>query len=159
MSYHLTPPTRSDYQTLQDWFDTPQALQAWAGPDVRLTPSLDDFIQQLQMPGIRSHALKSAATPLLGFGQCYSRHGLHHLARLTISPLQRGKGLVHHLMDALIEQAYQHQPANGVSLFVHQDNSAAIHSYRRYGFVPAPYPGDLPDNYGATLYMVLLRQQ
>ncbi len=61
------------------------------------------------------------------------------LAKLTVSPEQRGTGIGSALMESAIQRA-QLRGARRIVLLCHTKLSAAVRLYRRYGFVEIPLP-------------------
>lgn len=137
-----------------NWFTDQAITLEWAGPGLRYPFDEQTFLEDLALNRLDSFVL-TEKDQLMAFGQCYSRIGRCHLGRLAVAPEARGKGLVAELMDRLIEFGQEKFVANSSSLFVLENNEAAIRAYSRYGFVEESYPEPMP--FERCLYMVKAR--
>ncbi|PSD27888.1 N-acetyltransferase, partial [Stenotrophomonas maltophilia] len=73
----------------------------------------------------------------VGFGQAWrTQPDTMHLGRLLVAPQARGCGLGRRLVHALIEQAFQSDAVERLTLRVYRDNAAAVALYRTLGFEP-----------------------
>jgi len=147
----LVYPTNSQIQTLMTWFKDKQQFNDWAGPKAHYPFTPESFAQDLQIYTLKSFAMVDKDDVLIGFGQYYLRHHRCHLARLVISPDQRGKGLIVPLIQHLQHDAKASLGTTQSSLFVYQHNQAAIKAYQRLGFEVAQYPDD---SMSTCIYMI-----
>ncbi|WP_105170055.1 GNAT family N-acetyltransferase [Pseudoalteromonas sp. T1lg23B] len=144
-------PTDSHILQLMTWFNNSWELQRWAGPNFRYPFDLPSFKEDLRVNEQRCLALLSPQGELLAFGQYYLRSECCHLARLAVSPMHRGKGLVNTLLSELCKRGLQSLQVQQCSLFVYPDNLSAIKAYERFGFKQTQYFDD--DSLQETLYM------
>lgn len=126
------------------WFNDEQALFSWAGPGFGYPFDDASFTADLHLDELSSFALTSDTSELLAFGQFYARLGKCHMARLVVSPHHRGQGLAAELLRLLCERGSRELGTEGFSLFVLEDNAAAIAAYRKFGFEIARYPETMP---------------
>ncbi|CAH9053703.1 hypothetical protein PSECIP111951_02422 [Pseudoalteromonas holothuriae] len=139
----VVTPTDSEILELMTWFDSEQTLSEWSGPGFRYPFNLQTFKADLQLNELQCCALVDDNNELLAFGQYYLRLGRCHLARLVVSPLQRGKGLAKSLMLELCKRGLQSLKVRESSLFVYEYNQSAIKAYEKFGFVITPYPEEM----------------
>ena len=133
----LRPFVETDEAEVTSWFADAGELRFFAGP--RLTWPLDDG----QWRSIRLDPSVTAWTGILGQDQTPVGHGelveesstTARLARLAITPRERGHGMGRAMVMGLIEKA-RSGGHTLLTLNVHQDNSAAIRAYRGFGFEP-----------------------
>ena len=138
---------------LQSWFKNQHELYTWGA--IREPLSSGEFIRHLGAAHLNSYSLSNQQQHFLAFGQHYLRLNRHHLGRLVVNPAHRGQGLGKQLVYQLIENAYEQQNAQGVSLFVFRDNVAAYQCYQSLGFVEHDYPGGVPGDMQNCAYMIL----
>ncbi len=139
---------------LVSWVTTEGQLYEWAGPNVQYSCDALTLKQDLLAKSWPAFSLISANGELLGFGQYYSRLGRCHLCRLIIAPCHRSKGLAQTLIARISDIGEQEMGVTSCSLFVYQQNLAAIKAYQKIGFRVVDYPGnELMDN---GFYMVKL---
>lgn len=113
-------------RTLESWLQGPQALERWAGPNLRPGFELADlgFKEGQSFAGYVNEQW-------VAFGQIAPRHGRLHLSRLIIRPDFRGHGLGSQWVRALLNTA----PTKAFGLNVYPDNQAAVRCYQRLGFI------------------------
>ena len=140
----LVSPERVHLKELMTWFKNQDEVQRWAGPNFHYPLSINSFTQDLNLDSLDSFALVSKNQALLGFGQCYERLGYCHLGRLAISPQQRGKRLIDELIHSLCAHGLEKYQTSICSLFVLENNHAAIKAYNRLGFKLSDYPEKIP---------------
>lgn len=144
----LTTPSDSDYKVLLSWFKTTQELISWAGHSIGESMKPDQILKHLNKSEYRSHTLKfnasnddsSTATALVGFGQYQHVAEILHLARLTINPHHRKRGLLKVLIYKLVEQAEMNAKVRLISLFVFRKNRDAYLAYKKFGFIKISPP-------------------
>jgi GNAT superfamily N-acetyltransferase len=127
----------ADEPEVTSWFADAGELRFFAGP--RLTWPLDDG----QWRSIRLDPSVTAWTAIFGDNPTPIGHGelvaesstTARLARLAISPRERGRGVGRAMMIELIDEA-RSTGHTLLTLNVHQDNTAAIRAYRGFGFEP-----------------------
>lgn len=131
----LRPFVEADEDEVTSWFADAGELRFFAG--ARLTWPLD----AAQWRSIRSDPSVTSWTGVRGDSPIAIGHGelvaesaeTVRLARLAVSPRERGHGLGRAMLANLIEKSRE----SGYSLLcltVHQDNSTAIRAYRGLGF-------------------------
>jgi ribosomal protein S18 acetylase RimI-like enzyme len=146
-SHHLTE--------LMSWFPDRKTCLNWGGPNFRFPFTAASFTEDIHWDTLPSYSLVGEKGALSGFGQYYLREGRCHLGRLAISPACRGQGLGRLLVEQLSEIGCNDLGADQCSLFVLEDNLAAIQCYRKSGFEFAAYPGEMPPLEGC-LYMTAI---
>lgn len=130
----LDTATDADRETLRGWFSTAREVRHWGGPAFRFPFTPATFIEDLRWHEVANRALRDADGNFLGFGQFYARDGRIHLARLAVDPARRGNGLGTTLVHALMSEGRRHHDLPAYSLFVCNDNVAALALYRKLGF-------------------------
>lgn len=141
---HLTTATSHHLTTLMSWFPDRKTCLNWGGPMFRFPFTAASFVEDIRWNTLPSYSLISEQDDLIGFGQYYLREGRCHLGRLAISPLYRGQGLGGILVEQLSEIGCSDLGVDQCSLFVLENNLAAIRCYRKTGFEFAAYPGEMP---------------
>ncbi len=116
------------------WFDGEASIKAWGGPSFRYPYSEASFLDDMCWGTLDSFSLLTEHDELAGFGQLYLRDGKGHLARLAVAPSRRGKGLGRMLVRQLMRHAADQFDCEQFSLFVLDDNVAALNCYRSLGF-------------------------
>ena len=138
----LIKPTQHHIYTLMSWFDNDKDIVLWGGPSFAIPFTPTSFSQSLKLTELDSFALVANDETLIGFGQFYLRSGKSHLSRLIINPEKRGQGLASMLIFGLIDKANLKLGTQLSSLFVYENNIAAINAYKKLGFKFTPYPID-----------------
>lgn len=138
----LTPASARHIREMMGWFPDARSCAAWAGPEFRFPYDEATFREDVRLD-LPSLALV-AGDAMLAFGQYYLRAGRCHLARLVVSPQHRGQGVGRWLVRELCRTGCERLATIDCSLFVMEDNAAALASYRAAGFAPAEYPGQVP---------------
>lgn len=151
----ITPANEQQCLQVKNWFADHHAIYTWGGPNMTYPMSNKTFLKLLSDKHFNSFCLLNDKQQLLAFGQYYRRLEHHHLGRLAVNPIFRGKGLAKILINALLEQAYLHDSsAKGASLFVFRDNEIAYRCYQSLGFVETDYPEPhFPGNMENCAYM------
>ncbi|MDH4107579.1 MAG: GNAT family N-acetyltransferase [Gammaproteobacteria bacterium] len=152
-SAHFERAAESDVEQLMRWFPDAASTRAWGGPFFRHPFDDASFREDLRWGRMASFALRSDAGELLAFGQCYERYGRMNLARLAVSPAQRGRGLGRRFIATLMDAARSELSLDEFSLFVYRDNHPALRCYSSLGFRPADYPEGAPLA-GEAIYML-----
>lgn len=131
---------------LRQHFSSISDVQLWGGEGFKAPLTRAHFMQQLQLPDTQSFVFQVAESKV-AFGQLCDRFSKHHLARLLVFPLARGRGYGRQLIFALIRQGLAENPRLDFSLFVYKSNRIAIGLYQSMGFVettqPQPHRDDL----------------
>ena len=140
----LVSPERAHLKEMMTWFSNKDEVLRWAGPNFHYPLSIDSFTRDLNLDSLDSFALISNDQVFLGFGQCYERLGYCHLGRLAISPQQRGKRLIDILIHSLCKHGFEKHQTSVCSLFVLENNHAAINAYKRLGFKLSDYGEEIP---------------
>ena len=142
---------------LMSWFNSQHDITQWAGPYFRYPFTEKTFIEDLNLDVSDSFVLVGQQNVLLAFGQYYQRKNKCHLARLVVNPIYRGEGIAATLIKELCKHGHLNLNITDSSLFVYENNLAAVSAYKKLGFIVAantPVNQDsspLPDNY---VYMV-----
>ncbi len=139
-----------DLATLSTWFKSQHEAIRWGGPKIRYPIEFTQLKEDLQWGTARSYSLVDG-NELLGFAQLFDRFGCNHLGRVAIHPEKRGKKLGHELVSSILE--LKNVMHKNFSLFVYEDNPAAIKLYQNFAFEFQPYPEGLPNKKG-SLFMV-----
>ncbi|MGF0667543.1 GNAT family N-acetyltransferase [Stenotrophomonas maltophilia] len=137
MDHRLQPVQPHDYALIAGWLDSAAATLRWAGPGVPYPLPPDQFENVLQLRERPGWLLLAENGMRVGFGQPWrTQPGTMHLGRLLVAPQARGCGLGRTLVHALIEQAFQSDAVERLTLRVYRDNAAAVALYRSLGFEP-----------------------
>ncbi|WP_188238443.1 GNAT family N-acetyltransferase [Stenotrophomonas maltophilia] len=137
MDQRLQPAQPHDYALIAGWLDSAAATLRWAGPGVPYPLRPEQFEQVLQLRERPGWLLLAESGQRVGFGQAWrAQPGTMHLGRLLVAPQPRGRGLGRGLVQALIEQAFQSDAVERLTLRVYRDNAAAVALYRTLGFEP-----------------------
>ncbi len=128
--------TPADAAVALAWTPEDDALRRWAGPSTRCPATAESFWAEINHANATPFALDHPQHGLVGFGQVRFREQTYgHLARIIVSPHQRGLGLGRLLCAALMREALRLHPGiTGHSLYVFPDNPTAIALYRSLGF-------------------------
>lgn len=149
---NLTQPNKAHIKELMTWFNSESELREWSGPAFSYPFDQQSFTKDLKLDVLDSLSMLNQHGELLAFGQCYERVGRWHLGRLAVSPKHRRQGLVQRLIQHLASVGEQQRGLATNSLFVLEENQAAINAYNKCGFVMADYPETMPmEN---TYYMI-----
>ncbi|MDO6445851.1 GNAT family N-acetyltransferase [Colwellia sp. 1_MG-2023] len=140
----LIPCSQDHIETLRTWSTQQDEVTQWAGPNVRFPHTLQTFLADLKYPELPSYGLINEKKALVAFGQFYQRLGHCHLGRLIVNPDFRRQGIAKILVEALSNKAQQVLQLTDLSLFVYQNNTAAITLYKKLGFNETNYPEDMP---------------
>ncbi len=126
----------TDLTTLLSWVDGPKQCLLWAGGKVTFPLDTARLAREIEFSPQNAWCLCAAET-LLGFGQILRRAPERaHLARLIVSPDQRGLGYGAALCEHLLDTARRWSDCEIATLNVYRDNRAACSLYRRMGFQP-----------------------
>ena len=151
----LRPTTDEDLSVLISWIKDKDACKLWAGPLVRFPLSLEGLKADIDFFEENTFSMINDDGKFLGLGQCIKmENGRVHLARLIISPDQRGQGYGNLLCRLLIDKGGDRFGNVNFSLNVYSNNTEAIRLYEKLGFKRSP---DSPDsNVGqASIHMIL----
>lgn len=124
---------------LQSLFRSAAEVTQWGGEGFSYPLQRQQFLQQLQLADTEAFVLMNENS-LLAFGQICNRFDKIHLARLLVLPPFRRQGFARSLVAGLLQQGLKRWPNRPASLYVYQNNSAAIRSYQRMGFQSGPQP-------------------
>jgi ribosomal protein S18 acetylase RimI-like enzyme len=140
----LVDSIESDIEELMAWFGDEESLRRWGGPFVDYPFTPESFTKDICWQDVASLSTHDDSGRLLGFGQYYSRFNRCHLARLAISPNHRGAGFGQAFISKLIQMATADTGLSQCSLYVLDDNDAALGCYKALGFTQAPDPEGTP---------------
>lgn len=150
--FELTGVSEQHLLEMMTWFACESELKQWAGPNFTYPYDANSFAKDLNLNRLDSFSLLNHKHEFVAFGQCYKRLQSCHLGRLAVAPTHRGNNYIAHLMHHLIEFGRIKFTTRSCSLFVLEQNSAAISAYQKYGFECAPYPEPIP--FENCLYML-----
>ena len=141
----LRPALQEDLREILTWMDTPELMRRWGGPLLSFPGSPAATWEAIGGSVETTFALVAASGELLGFGQILRRPWGFHLARIVVSPSQRGQGLGRSLCLHLIEKAWATRAPGVFTLNVYADNAPARAIYESLGFeLQPPLPGADP---------------
>ena len=144
-SCSLRPALQEDLREILTWMDTPELMQRWGGPLLPFPGSPAATWEIIGGSEETTFALVAATGELLGFGQILRRPWGCHLARIVVSPSQRGQGLGRSLCLQLLEKARALGAPGVFTLNVYADNAPARAVYEALGFeLQPPLPGADP---------------
>ncbi|WP_372858910.1 GNAT family N-acetyltransferase [Pseudoalteromonas sp.] len=149
----LQPLDNTNIIELMSWFNSQHDITQWAGPCFRYPFTEKTFIEDLNLGGSASFVLVGQQNELFAFGQYYQRKNKCHLARLVVNPIYRGEGIAATLIKELCKHGHLNLNVTDCSLFVYENNLAAVLAYKKLGFVVETNQDSspLPDN---CVYMV-----
>jgi ribosomal protein S18 acetylase RimI-like enzyme len=138
--------TPADAAVALSWTPEDDALRRWAGPSTRCPATAESLWADISNADATPFALELPGHSLVGFGQVRFREQTYgHLARIIVSPQERGRGFGRILCTALMREARRLHPAiAGYSLYVFPDNLNAITLYRSLGFADRGMHPTLP---------------
>ncbi len=139
---HLAETQLDEMKTLEGWFTNKDSCYQWGGPRVRFPFTSETFSEDIQWQSMPTYSLLSESGELAGFGQYYEKSGRCHLARLAISPSQRGRGIGQRFISELMKIGMAELKTEECSLFVLNYNSSALQCYRTLGFSKSEYPAN-----------------
>ena len=140
----LIPCNPDHMEILRTWSIKHDEITQWAGPNIRFPHTQQTFLADLKHSELPSYGLINDKKELVAFGQFYQRLGHCHLGRLIVNPDFRRQGIAKILVEKLSVKAQQALKLSALSLFVYQDNTAAITLYKKLGFIETSYPEDMP---------------
>ena len=138
--WQLVTATERDLDELMSWFRNAGDVDLWGGPRFRYPFTSATFRKDCHWGRMPSFRLTSPAGDFAAFGQMYRRYGRINLARLVVSPDNRGHGVGKRLVALLIEVGPTLFTADEFSLFAYRHNAAALACYTSMGFVIRDYP-------------------
>ena len=131
----LRPTTDEDLSFLISWIKDKDACKLWAGPQVRFPLLLDGLKEDIEFSEENTFSMINDDGEFLGLGQLIEKeNGRIHLARLIISPIQRGQGLGNLLCRLLIDTGGDRFGKVNFSLNVYSNNTKAVRLYEKLGF-------------------------
>jgi len=144
-----------DLNTLISWIKDKEACKLWAGPLVRFPLTLQSLKKDIEFSEKNTFVMVNDVGELLGLGQLLEKENDRiHMARIIVSPLQRGNGYGERLCRLLIDEGIKRFGKVYFTLNVYSENSTAVKLYQKLGFKPKPAPSDsIPDE--DIFYMVL----
>ena len=140
LTMELRRAVATDIAELMNWFDSVESCRQWGGPNFEFPYTEESFFRDIKWQQMDSYSLEQDPGELLGFGQIYAKLGRSHLARLVIHPANRAQGLGNMLVKMLLEKGSENGQQS--SLYVLENNCAAISCYQRAGFKFAAQPKD-----------------
>lgn len=140
----LIPCNKKQLEIVRTWSSGKNELTQWAGPNIRFPHTLNTFLTDLKFQELPSYGLINDKKELVAFGQYYQRLGHCHLGRLIVNPEYRRQGIASILVETLSVKAKQDLKLSPLSLFVYQNNTAALTLYKKLGFIETCYPEKMP---------------
>ena len=135
--------TDEDLTTVISWVDDKEACKLWAGPLVRFPLTLEGLKQDIEYSTQNTYAMIGDAGELSGLGQLQEKENSRiHMARIILSPVQRGKGFGSLLCRLLMDEGIKRLGEVYFSLNVYTNNTAAVKLYQKLGFKPKSAPTD-----------------
>ena len=131
----LRSTTDEDLSVLISWINDEDACKLWAGPQVRFPLSLDSLKENINFSKENTFSMINDDGEFLGLGQLIEKeNGRIQLARLIISPIQRGQGFGSLLCRLLIDTGGDRFGKVHFSLNVYSNNTKAVKLYEKLGF-------------------------
>lgn len=97
----LRSTTDEDLSVVISWIKDKDVCKLWAGPQVRFPLSLDGLKEDIEFSEENTFSMINNGGEFLGLGQLIEKEaGRIHLARLIISPIQRGPSVYIHDFEA-----------------------------------------------------------
>ena len=138
---------------LMSWLSDREAVLAWGGLRFRYPFSRESFLEDVHWDRMPTFVLLDSTGAMVAFGQTYEKNERGHLARLIVSPEQRGNGYGQALVEQLSEKAREMFSCSEFSLYVMRGNDVATHCYLKAGFEEAPCPsGDI--HFPSQIFMI-----
>jgi len=136
-----------DLNTVISWIKDKEACRLWAGPLVRFPLTLQSLQKDIEFSEENTFVMKNTSGQLLGLGQLLQKENDRiHVARIIVSPLQRGKGFGELLCRLLIDEGIKRFGKVYFTLNVYSANKTALKLYQKLGFIPKSGPSDsIPD--------------
>jgi ribosomal protein S18 acetylase RimI-like enzyme len=133
------PAKSVDLPIVISWLRDAVDCRRWAGPAVTFPPTTESLSREISFTPDNSFSLDEVGE-LIGFGQLIRKTRKRlHTSRIIVAPHRRGDGLGRNLCRALIERTIELGYPR-LSLYVYQDNPAAIHLYQGLGFQETEKP-------------------
>jgi ribosomal protein S18 acetylase RimI-like enzyme len=142
--FSLTNAQSADIDALMSWFPDQASVANWGGPEFRHPFDRETFREDCRWQKMASFVLTDANVRQLGFGQLYERSGRTHLARISVNPERRNRGVGRILVSKLMEEGERLFGLPESSLFVRTDNLVARRLYTSLGFAIAEFPKGAP---------------
>ncbi len=151
----LRSSTHDDLSLLMSWIKDKDACRLWAGPSVRFPLALEHLKEDIQFSEKNTFSMIDDNEVLLGIGQLIKKERCRlHMARIIISPNQRGKGFGSLLCRLLIREGRKRFGDINFSLNVYPNNTKAVRLYKKLGFEPGPQsPGSNGEE--KSMHMIL----
>ena len=127
--------TRVDLETVIPWIKDEKACRLWAGPEVRFPLLTDRLKADIGFDHYATYVFRDDQDEMVGFGQILLRNNRLHLARILVSPSQRGKGYGKNLCEHLMEEGQKKYGKKDFSLNVYKFNTIAHNLYINLGFI------------------------
>jgi RimJ/RimL family protein N-acetyltransferase len=167
----LRPFSRSDFQRLISWIDTPELLVQWAGPiqfSFPLSPEqLEDYLADSGGAPARRRIYTAFTSSEVAFGHV-EIGAIDHanqtgsLCRVLVSPAFQGKGLSLPIVREALRIGFDDLELRRIDLKVFSFNKAAIRCYERMGFVQEGLlrkAVKVGESYWDTILMAILREE
>jgi len=145
-----------DLNRLISWIKDKEACRLWAGPFVRFPLTLGGLKADIKFSEENTFSMINDSGELIGLGQLLEKlNGRIHMARLIVSPTQRGKGFGYLLCRLLIDEGMKRFGKVNFSLNVYSKNTKAVKLYQKLDFKPKSAPSD-PVGDEEVIYMMLI---
>jgi RimJ/RimL family protein N-acetyltransferase len=139
----LRPFSRSDFQRLIRWLDSPELMIQWAGL-VQFRFPLDEqqlarYLQTTRSPHPTARIFTAAdergeAVGHIELGAINQDNGTASVCRVFVDPAQRGKGVGLSMMRAILAVGFGELHLRRIELKVYAFNTNAIRCYEHAGF-------------------------
>lgn len=130
-----------DLSALISWIEDKAACRLWAGPLVRFPLALEGLKQDIKFSDRNTFAMIDDGGELFGLGQLLEKEENRiHMARIIVSPVQRGRGYGDLLCRLLISEGLKRFGKVYFTLNVYSNNTTAIKLYQKLGFQPKSPP-------------------
>lgn len=151
----LRSSTNDDLSVVISWIKDNDACRIWTGPSVRFPLALEHLKEDINFSEENTFSMIHDNAALWGIGQLIKNENNRlHMARIIISPNQRGNGFGGLLCRLLIGEGRKRYGEINFSLNVCPDNTKAIRLFKKLGFEPGPEsPGSSIEE--KSMHMVL----
>jgi RimJ/RimL family protein N-acetyltransferase len=139
----LKPFSRSDFQRLTRWVDSPELMVQWAGP-VQFRFPLDEqqltrYLQTTRSPHPTARIFTASderGKPVghIELGAINQDNGTASVCRVFVGPAERGRGIGLSMMRAILTVGFGELLLRRIELKVYAFNTCAIRCYEHAGF-------------------------
>lgn len=134
MDYVLKSTQKEHFNTILTWIQKADQLKLWGGAALSYPPCVETTWAEIGAQADNSFVLCSSDGVVVGFAQALARTPNIHLARIIVSPAERGKGAGKILCEKLIQRIWLEYQPEQITLNVFRHNTVAINLYKSLGF-------------------------